>query len=265
MSASSERSRDVYLFFLLACAITWATNLPWMLACLSHNKPPPYALPLIGLGAWGPSLAALVIAVRRGVMRDVFGHWKTQPRWVLLALCVSPILLHLPATLIEVALGGTPAQWFYPPVEPERIAGLVMFSVGEELGWRGYAYPRVVRDHGPVRGNLLLGAVWGLWHFGMMFTPERGAPELSALALAMLSMALSSVVWAWFLEKGNRSLAVAIALHMGAHLDNVSRAPESEIRLKILRFLVLVVVAALAARAVLRARAIAVTRAARAH
>jgi hypothetical protein len=89
----------------------------------------------------------------------------------------------------------------------------------------------------------------------MMFTPERGAPTLSALGLGMLSMALSSVVWAWFLEQGNRSLAVAIALHMGAHLDNVSRAPDSEVRLKALRLLVLVVAAALAARALQRSSA----------
>jgi len=244
-----EGSHDVYTFFVLACAITWATNLPWMLACVSRARPPDYAMPLMGLGAWGPTLAAVIVGARHGAMRGVFRRWKTPPSWVIVALCVSPIALHLPATLIEVALGGQPAQWFYPPVEPERIAGLVMFSLGEEFGWRGYAYPRVVRVHGPVVGNLLLGSVWGLWHFGMMFTPERGAPELAAVCLGALSLALSSVVWAWFLEKGNRSMAVAIALHAGAHLDNVSRAPDSEVRLKVLRFAVLVVGAALAGRA----------------
>jgi membrane protease YdiL (CAAX protease family) len=160
-SAAGERSHDVFLFFVLACAITWATNLPWMLACVRHVQPAPYAMPLMGLGAWGPTLAAVFVAARRGVMRDVFGRWKTRPGWVFLALCVSPIALHLPATLIEVALGGRPAQWFYPPVEPERIAGLVMFSLGEEFGWRGYAYPRVVRMSGPVLGNLLLGRSGG--------------------------------------------------------------------------------------------------------
>lgn len=223
-----------------------------MLACASHAQPPAYAMPLMGLGAWGPTLAAVIVAAPRSAVRAVFRRWETRPSWVIVALCVSPIALHLPATLIEVALGGQPAQWFYPPLEPERIAGLVMFSLGEEFGWRGYAYPRVVHAHGPVVGNLLLGSVWGLWHFGMMFTPERGAPELSAVCLGVLSLALSSVVWAWFLEKGNRSMAVAIALHAGAHLDNVSRAPDSEVQLKILRFLVLVVAAALAARALVK-------------
>jgi hypothetical protein len=53
---------------------------------------------------------------------------------------------------------------------------------------------------------------------------------------------------AWFFERSNRSIAVAIALHAGAHIDNVTRAPETEVRLRILRFVVLAVVAALAAR-----------------
>jgi len=180
-------------------------------------------------------------------VREVFGRWRTHPGWVVVALGVSPILLHLPATLLEVALGGQPARWFYPPDQPELVAGLVMFSLGEEFGWRGFAYPRLVQRHGPVVGSVLLGSVWGLWHLGMMFTADKGAPGFWEVPYACLTLALSSVVWAWFLERSNRSLAVAICLHAGAHLDKVSRAPESEVRLRVLRFSVLLVVAGLAA------------------
>ncbi len=53
---------------------------------------------------------------------------------------------------------------------------------------------------------------------------------------------------AWVFERSNRSIAVAIALHAGGHLDNVSRAPETEVRLRILRVAVLALCAAIAAR-----------------
>ncbi len=240
--------RDVHLFFALACGITWLVDLPMALACARHVPPPAYALPLAGLGALGPTLAAFAIALRRRELRDVFGRWRTSPVWIAVGVLV-PAALHLPATSIEVALGGHPAHWFYPPVEPERIAALVIFSVGEELGWRGFAYPRLARRHGPVIGSLILGSIWGLWHLGMLFTPEKGPPELLTVGIYMVELALYSVVLAWFFERGNRSLAVAIAVHAGAHLDNVYRAPESEIRLRVLRFVVLVIAAALAARA----------------
>jgi uncharacterized protein len=251
-TTASAPVHDVTWFFVLACTITWATNLPWVVSCLQGVTAPPYALPLLGLGAWGPTLAAVFVAARQGRVREVFARWRTHPAWVVIALGVSPILLHLPATLMEVALGGQPAQWFYPPDQPELVAGLVMFSLGEEFGWRGFAYPRLVRRHGPVVGSALLGGVWGLWHLGMMFTPDQGAPEPWELPYVCLSLGLSSIVWAWFLERGNRSLAVAIALHAGAHLDKVSRAPEGEVRLRVLRFLVLVVVAGLAAYSLTR-------------
>ena len=39
----------------------------------------------------------------------------------------------------------------------------IMFSLGEEFGWRGFAYPRMAQRHGPVIGSLLLGCVWAIW------------------------------------------------------------------------------------------------------
>jgi uncharacterized protein len=245
--------KDVWLFFALACGVTWLFDVPLSIAWATGARPAPYAMTLVGLGALGPTIAAFSIAARRRELRGVFGHWRTNPVWILLGLFV-PMAVQFPATLIEVALGGHPAHWFYPPVHAEQFAALVVFPLGEEFGWRGFAYPRLEARYGAVAGSLGLGAVWGLWHAGMMFSPEPILHPLpfSALFIVMGDLALWSVVMAWVFERGNRSMAVAIALHAGAHLDNVSRAPETEVRLRLLRFAVLAVVAAFAARALTR-------------
>src|SRR5580704_7357442 len=60
-----------------------------------------------GLGAFGPTLAACVLAARRGDVRSVFGKWRTNPAWIVGGLLL-PLAVQLPATLIEVALGGHP-------------------------------------------------------------------------------------------------------------------------------------------------------------
>jgi membrane protease YdiL (CAAX protease family) len=242
-----EGRYEVYLFFVLACTTTWLLDLPLALAWARHVAPAPYALPLVGVGALGPTLAAFVLALRRRRLPAVFGRWRTNPVWILVAL-LTPFALHLPATAFEVALGGQPTHWFYPPNKPEYIAGMVVFSIGEEFGWRGFAYPRLAKQHGPVTGSLILGSVWGLWHLGMLFTPEKGAPEFHMIGVTMAELALYSVIFAWTFERGDRSMAVAIALHAGGHLDNVNRAPETEVRLRVLRFVVLVIAAAFAAR-----------------
>jgi membrane protease YdiL (CAAX protease family) len=241
-------SGEVAAFFALACAITWLLDLPIALAWARHLEPAPYAITMAGLGAFGPTLAATAIAWPRGELREVFGRWRTAPIWIAVALCIGPAL-HLVANVIEVLLGGQPAHWFYPPTRPEFIAALFAFSFGEEFGWRGFAYPRLVSRHGLVVGSLILGAVWGLWHFFMLFTPEHGAPSLQLLGTTMLELALYSVVLTWPFERGNRSMAVAIAFHMGGHLDNVTHAPESEVRLRVVRMLVLILAAAVAAMA----------------
>jgi membrane protease YdiL (CAAX protease family) len=147
-----------------------------------------------------------------------------------------------------VALGGTPQQWFYPPALPEHVAAIVFFSVGEEFGWRGFAYPRLADALGPVVGALIVGSVWGIWHLGMMFTPEDGPPSLLLVAKMVVELASWSVVIAWVFERGHRSMWIALAIHAGGHLDNVNRAPLGETRLQVLRLLVLLVAAALAAR-----------------
>lgn len=252
--ASQTRSLwpDVALFFALACAITWLLELSLVLAYLRGETPPEHALPLAGLGAFGPTLAALLVAARRHELRGVFGRWRCNPLWVVLAL-FTPGLLHLIATLIEVALGGSPSQWFYPPDRPEFVAALVVFSVGEEFGWRGFAYPRLTLLHGPVVGSLVLGFMWGVWHLAMSVTPQ-GTFDPLAFAIATVELMLASVVFAWMFEQGNRSMAVAFAFHAGAHLDNVTRGPESEVRLRVLRFLMWVVAAVVAGWALSRSR-----------
>ncbi len=252
MNAPSLRAVDrhgdaVVPFFVLACGITWALDLPLAIAWATNATPPAYAMSLVGLGALGPSLAAFVLAARSSEWHDVFGRWRTRPLWIVVALLL-PLALQLPATCLEFALGGKPAHWFYPPTRPEHFAALVMFPLGEEFGWRGFAYPRLEKRYGAVVGSLVLGAIWGLWHAGMLFAPEplRALPPETILVY-MANLALWSVIIAWVFERSDRSIAVAIASHAGAHLDNVSRAPETEIRLRLLRFAVLAVAATFAA------------------
>ena len=77
----------------------------------------------VGLGAWGPTFAALLVAGWRRELRGVFGRWRTHPLWIVAGL-LYPAALHLPVTGIEWALGGQPA-WFHPPNKPEYIAALI--------------------------------------------------------------------------------------------------------------------------------------------
>jgi hypothetical protein len=156
--------------------------------------------------------------------------------WILVALLGAP-LVHAIATLLFAAVGGHPTQWFYLPNTPELAAALVVFPLGEEFGWRGFAHPRLVARFGAVRGCLILGAVWGLWHLAYSVTPE-GRFDLLGFGLVMAALPFYSVLLGWLFERADRSMAVAIAGHVRRHLDKFDRAPRADLRLQVLHLFV---------------------------
>jgi membrane protease YdiL (CAAX protease family) len=225
--------------------------MPAAMAWMRREAPPPFAVACAGLSAFGPLLAVLAVAGRRGQLRDAFGRWRTNPAWVALALC-APLAVHAVATLLYVAIGGRPEHWFHPPAGPEQVAALVVFPLGEEFGWRGFGHARMAKRYGLVKGSLLLGTVWGLWHLAYAITPDAAGFDVFELAQTMIELPLYSLVIAWVFERSSRSMAVAIAFHAGGHLDHIERATRTDLRLFTLHIAVVAIVALLAARSLAR-------------
>jgi len=250
-SSDADDTTSVWLFFALACVITWLCDVPLVLARIQGVAPPSYAVPLAVVGAFGPTLAALIMTgLRPSALRDVFARWRTAPQWILIGL-FTPLALHLLATALDVALGGSPAGWFYFPSTSGQVVGMLVFSIGGEFGWRGYAQPRMTGIYGPIGGALLLGVVWTGWHSLLTFSPGSQLWLLSMGAM-LIELSLYAVLFVWFLARCNGSILVAIALRAGAHLDDVSHAPVTELRLRALRLAVLAVAALFAGRSLLR-------------
>jgi membrane protease YdiL (CAAX protease family) len=248
VAAAGAESDGTFGYVALACGLTWGFATPAARAWMQHQAPSPFAVACAGLSAFGPLFAALAIAGSRKQLRGVFGRWRTNPAWVVGAL-FAPLVLHSLATALYVAIGGHPDAWFHPPATADQAAALVVFPLGEEFGWRGFAYPRMVRRHGVVVGSLVVGAVWGLWHLAYCITPGAAGFDGVELAMTMTELPLYSLVIAWVFERSNRSMAVAIAFHAGAHLDHFEPAARADVRLAGLHLGVVAAAAIVAARA----------------
>ena len=79
-------------------------------------------------------------------------------------------------------------------------------------------------------------------------TPGAAAFDGVEFAMTMMELPLYSLLIAWVFERSNRSMAVAIAFHAGAHLDHIEPASRADLRLHGLHLMVLAVVAFAAAR-----------------
>jgi len=210
------------------------------------QTPTPGAVTCAGLSAFGPLLATLAVAGPRRQLGQVFGRWRTAPAWVLLAFGV-PIGVHAAVRLICVGVGGHLVHWLDTPATPEALAALVVFPLGEEFGWRGFAHPRLSARFGLVRGSLILGTLWGLWHLVYAVTPQTAGFDPFVFGMTMVELPLYALPMAWVFERSNRSMAVAIAFHVAAHVDHIERAPRTDLGLHVSHMAILGVVAAISA------------------
>lgn len=211
-------------FFALAFGITWLVQLPAVLVALGVLPGPiDRFMPLAGIGALGPLIAAVLVARRSpGGARGLFASLRARgfgAHWYVVALLLPGALLA--AGMAVYRLFGGDGPLVYPPTNGERIAALIMFPIGEEVGWRGLAQPRLQARHGPVVASVVLGVLWALWHIPM-FLMVGAAPRTFALGLAMLIP--GSFMFTWMYNHTRGSLLVAILLHMGVHLSNPNLA-----------------------------------------
>jgi membrane protease YdiL (CAAX protease family) len=90
--------------------------------------------------------------------------------------------------------------------------------VGEELGWRGYALPRLLAERSVLAASLILGVLWGAWHLPTFFVP--GAPQygLPFSAFVLLTMAYSVLI-GWVYVHARGSVLIASLLHGAINLS----------------------------------------------
>lgn len=82
----------------------------------------------------------------------------------------------------------------------------------EEIGWRGYALPRLAARLGLGRASILLGLIWAFWHLPQFFIPEADTYGQSFIVFVLQVTALS-VAMAWLYAHTNGSLLLVILMH----------------------------------------------------
>jgi membrane protease YdiL (CAAX protease family) len=220
--------RSVLTFYLAAFATTWLLQLPALLAVWGV-VPGPFErfMPLLGLSALGPTFAAVLAAHLEGGaggVRALFRplrRWRVGAGWYVVALGATGAAFVAGMALYTLLGGRDGGPWFYVPHQAATLTAAVVFSFGEEVGWRGFAFPRLQARHGAVAASAIVGALWCLWHAPMFVL--SGFP-LWMLAAMVPFFVAGSVLFAWIFNRTGGSLLLAVLAHVGAHLDNSNKA-----------------------------------------
>ncbi|HEU5484602.1 MAG TPA: type II CAAX endopeptidase family protein [Microlunatus sp.] len=197
------RKFPVLSFVVLAYLLTW-----WVYPLMRYT-------PLIGmLGLFGPALAAIIVTALTGGRSGVHVllrrtvHWRIPLPWYLVAIGL-PAALSLAAACSAVVLGPSALRVGTLSVFDLVLAVLV---VGEELGWRGYALPKLLERFSPVLASVILGVIWGLWHLPTFFIP--GAPQYGQPLIAFVILTVSySIMLTWLFSHTAGSVLIATLCH----------------------------------------------------
>jgi uncharacterized protein len=221
------------IYFLLAFLGSWLAIAPLALSrqgagILSYDLPDAaFFLIYIGAAYIGPALAAfLLTALESGKtgVRKLFGSifkWRVGLRWYLIAL-FSFLLIWLVAYNLVfqgIPLASLISNWqlLFSVFIPWIFLGILIPSLGEEPGWRGYALPRLQARYSPLLGTLVLGLLHGLWHLPAFFTPMLGPFTVSRYAAFLLTAVAGTFIYTWVFNGTRGSIFLVILLHSASN------------------------------------------------
>ncbi|GIV98820.1 MAG: hypothetical protein KatS3mg058_0224 [Roseiflexus sp.] len=83
----------------------------------------------------------------------------------------------------------------------------------EEVGWRGFALPRLQKNHNALVATLMVGGLWGLWHLPLFFWVGNPMSNYPFLAWFIGTVAVS-FVYTWLYNNTKGSLLIVTLFHV---------------------------------------------------
>jgi uncharacterized protein len=229
--AQLMRRYPLATFFVLVYGITWVVWVPRAAGA---------SLGVVGQAwTWAPAIAALLAAALTGgrsALRDLGARlvrWRVGWLWYLVVI-LGPAVFSLAVAGVYVLLRGSWATAAPAALREGPWMMLPLFLViltltdglGEELGWRGFALPRLLSGHNALAASLILGVIWALWHLPLIWT-EGSAIYQQPVWLPLLDITAKSVLFTWVFLHTRGSVLLAMLLHGATNLFIVSPSPTS--------------------------------------
>jgi membrane protease YdiL (CAAX protease family) len=200
----------------------------------SHNiLPVRLPLPLMVVMGYMPTLAAVIVTratqgkegVKALFHKLLIGRvglgWYLFAIFGLAIMYVTTILIHnlvRPSAAVSILSARTPAL---PPLQL-ALSIVPMFILiglvnGEELGWRGFALPRLQAKHNALTSGLILGVIWAVFHLPLFFTVTGSSQADWSFPSFLISTVAMSILYTWMYNNTRGSVLMAYLFHAAAN------------------------------------------------
>lgn len=231
------RAHALWAYFALTFLLSWSLWVPMALdhySLLATRMNPTFVQLGRLLGTLGPALSATIIAgLASGWpgVRDLWGQlkrWWVAGRWYAAAVLVFPALIFVVAGLYSLLPGAGPLP-FQPVTVGNLIAVAIILTIsvtGEEVGWRGFALPRLLERFPGLPASLIMGTIHTLWHLpfwvvlGELETFGPGYWLISWVYVCALSIYLT-----WLVNASGNRLVMPLLVHWSVNIISVGFLP----------------------------------------
>lgn len=218
--------KQLTTYFALAYGISWLIWLPLYGHIFGLE-----GLPILpfhhGIGGLGPLIASFlatwIYSGAEGVKGLLQKCSQATPLAYLLIALLSPFVLALFAGLMGYFIDQSPLNFAgllaskeFPEFSFVAFAlyNLVFFGFGEEVGWRGFALPRLSQKQNALTASLVLTIFWALWHWPLFFyRPGYLSMEVAGIFGWVFSLLTGSVLLTWLFNSSKGSILICAIFH----------------------------------------------------
>lgn len=170
----------VAAYFLLTLLISWSAAVALAAHSFARGHAVSQSIGLLIFPAMllGPCIGGILLTWltdgREG-LRNLFARlrrWRVAIKWYALLLLPPALVL-----LVLFSLKRAVSTEFSPNTFYIGILFGIPAGIFEEIGWLGYAYPKMVLKWSPLKSAILLGLLWSLWHLPAINFLGASAPH----------------------------------------------------------------------------------------
>lgn len=215
----------IWSFLIINYLISWTFLYPSYQIILKNDGFTPLAL--IGfIGAYGPTIAAIIIQMiidRKGthqLLKKIISVKATISLYAF--IIIIPVLFYCISyfTSLTYYNESINTQWLQATknIMLWFLLALPFGPMGEELGWRGFMLPQLLKSHSVIKSTVLVGLAWGIWHMASFTFPGAAIPSFMevnvwTIGFYFMNTIALSMIFTYVYLKGNGSVFHAILLH----------------------------------------------------
>lgn len=207
----STEKREIILFSIIVIALS-------SLICFTAYQLDDPNISI--LSVFTPSILALILTAMANGKKGLYELFvqqtvqKTAYKWLLLSVIGIPILASLAVlTMLNFDVSGF--QLRTTQLLPQVVV-IVLIAIGEEYGWRGYLLPHLMKRFSVFYSSIILGLIWGFWHFPA-YLIGTGTPQEMSFFVFLLWVILGTLFISWIYYY-TRSVLTSILAHISANV-----------------------------------------------